>query len=75
VGTVFSFALGYYLGVKAGPKAFEELLAAWEQIRSSDEVRDLLSGGVSVLRDVLQQGGTFVAGRLSGGEAPFPRAA
>jgi hypothetical protein len=75
VGTVIGLALGYYLGVKAGPGGLEELLDAWKTISTSAEVRDMVSGGASVMRDLLQQGGSLVAGRLAGSEGPLSRAA
>lgn len=75
MGTIIGFALGYYLGVKAGPGGFDELVDAWKSISGSQEMRDLLAGGASILRDMLKQGGSIMSERLSGTESPFPRAA
>lgn len=65
MGTMIGFVLGYVLGTKAGPKGFEDLQASWQTISSSDELRDMLSGGLSVLRDLLQQGRGVLADKLA----------
>jgi len=75
MGTMIGFLLGYYLGVKAGPNGYEELQASWATITSSAEMRDLVSGGISVARDLLRQGGAIVAGRLADPVAPLRRVA
>jgi hypothetical protein len=72
---MIGFLLGYYLGVKAGPEGYGELQAAWATITSSDELKDLMLGGISIARDLARQGGAIVAGRLADPEAPLRRVA
>jgi hypothetical protein len=69
------FVLGYVLGVRAGPRGYEELVQSWKVISSSEEVRDLVRGGLAALGDVLRQGRAVLAERLQPGEAPGLRAA
>ncbi|MGH9064409.1 MAG: hypothetical protein ACRD0L_10655 [Acidimicrobiales bacterium] len=64
MGAVVGFVLGYVLGTRAGPRGFEELQASWTTISSSDEMKDVVSGGLSVLRDLLRQGRGLLAERL-----------
>jgi hypothetical protein len=75
MGAMLGFIMGYYLGVKAGPNGYEELQDAWKTISSSAEVKDTISGGVSVARDLLRQGGAMVASRLADPETPLRRVA
>jgi hypothetical protein len=72
---MIGFLLGYYLGVKAGPEGYQELQEAWATISSSAEVKDLLSGGFSVGRDLVRQGGALLASRLGESESPLRRVA
>jgi hypothetical protein len=64
MGVVIGVVVGYALGSKAGSEAWPELEEAWKTIAASEEVRDLLSGGVSVARDLLSRRGEFIAGML-----------
>jgi hypothetical protein len=53
MGTLIGVIVGYALGTRAGPEGWQEFQEAWKVIRSSQEVRDLLSGGLSIARDLL----------------------
>jgi hypothetical protein len=64
MGVVIGVVVGYALGSKAGNEAWPELEVAWKTIAASEEVRDLLSGGVSVARDLLSRRGKLSAGVL-----------
>ena len=64
MGVVVGVLVGYALGSKAGSDAWPELEDAWRTIVASEEVRDLLSGGVSVARDLLGRRGELIAGVL-----------
>ncbi len=75
MGTMMGFLLGYYLGVKAGPKGHEGLQEAWQTITSSEELKDLLTGGFAVARDMARKGGAIVAARLAEQESSLRRAA
>ena len=66
MGTVLGFVIGYVVGSKAGDQGYEELRDAWATISSSEEVRDIISGGLAALADVVRQGRSVLAGRLAG---------
>jgi hypothetical protein len=53
MGTIIGVMVGYALGTRAGPDGWQEFRDAWKIIASSEEVRDLLSGGFSIGRDLL----------------------
>jgi hypothetical protein len=64
MGVVIGVLVGYAIGSKAGSDGWSELEEAWKTIVASEEVRDLLSGGVSVARDLLERRGELIAGVL-----------
>ena len=68
MGVVIGVLVGYAIGSKAGSEAWPELEDAWKTIVASEEVRDLLSGGVSVARDLLSRRGELLAGVLGFGD-------
>ena len=57
MGVVIGVIVGYALGSRAGPKAWPELEEAWKTIFTSEEVRDLVAGGLSMARDLLETPG------------------
>jgi hypothetical protein len=64
MGVVIGVIVGYALGSQAGADAWPELEEAWKTIVASEEVRDLISGGVSIARDLLSRRGELLAGAL-----------
>lgn len=64
MGALIGFAVGYVFGMRKGPEGFDELRESWETISSSEEVRDLVSGGASILRDLLLRRRSVIADRL-----------
>ena len=64
MGVVIGVMVGYALGSRAGSEAWPELEEAWKTIVSSEEVRDLVSGGFSIARDLLSRRGDLIAGVL-----------
>ena len=64
MGVVIGVLVGYAIGSKAGSEAWPEVEDAWKTIVASEEVRDLLSGGVSLARDLLSRRGDLLAGVL-----------
>jgi hypothetical protein len=64
MGVVIGVVVGYAIGSKAGSDARPELEDAWKTIVASEEVRDLLAGGVSVARDLLARRGELIASLL-----------
>lgn len=63
--TLLAFLLGYVFGARAGESGLADLVNAVETIRSSEEVRDLIEGSISVLKDLVRQGGSMLAERMS----------
>jgi hypothetical protein len=64
MGVVIGVVVGYALGSRAGSDAWPELEGAWKTIKNSEEVRDLVSGGVAMARDLLGRRGEIIAGAL-----------
>ncbi|MGO8863342.1 MAG: hypothetical protein ACLQRH_21660 [Acidimicrobiales bacterium] len=64
MGVVIGVIVGYALGSQAGADAWPELEEAWRTIVASEEVRDLISGGVTIARDLLSRRGELLAGVL-----------
>lgn len=56
MGVIIGVMVGYALGTRAGPNGWEGFEDACKAIASSEEVRDLLSGGLSIARDMLGRG-------------------
>jgi hypothetical protein len=54
--------VGYALGSRAGSGAWAEIEDAWSTIVASEEVRDLLSGGLSMAKDVVVRRADVIAG-------------
>lgn len=65
MGVVIGVMVGYVLGARSGDRGWAEIEEAWKVISTSEEVRDLLAGGVSVVRDLLGRGSELLAGALS----------
>lgn len=70
MGAIIGFVLGYVLGTKAGAEGQNQLKDAWNTISSSEELKDMLSGGISVLGDLARQGRGLLADRLASPERP-----
>ena len=64
--TLLGFAVGFYLGTKAGPNGLDELAKAWEAIRESEEFQGLSATARSTLESLMEQGATGVAQFVSG---------
>jgi hypothetical protein len=64
MGVVIGVLVGYALGSRAGSGAWSELEEAWGTIASSEEVRDLVSGGLSMAKDIVTRRADFIAGLL-----------
>ncbi len=71
MGVMIGFMVGYVLGTRAGDDGYEELKATLRSITSSEEVKDLLSGGFSLLSDVVRSGREVLAERT--GDGPVVR--
>jgi hypothetical protein len=64
MGAMVGMVIGYVLGTRAGERGFDELRDSWETISSSQEVRDMIAGGVSLAAVMLRQGRVALAERL-----------
>ena len=71
MGVILGVVIGYALGSRAGPDAWTELEEAWHTIYTSEEVRDLLAGGLSIARELVEKRAEVIAGIL--GSDPTPR--
>jgi len=69
MGAIVGVVIGYSLGTRAGTEGWTEVKDAWNVIRTSPEVKDLVSGGFSIARELLGRGSGFLAGALAGSEA------
>jgi hypothetical protein len=69
MGVVIGVLVGYALGSRAGSEGWSEVEEAWKTIASSEEVRDLVAGGVSIARDLLERRAEVIAGLLGASEA------
>jgi hypothetical protein len=68
MGTIIGVVVGYALGSREGPGSWDEVKKAWKTIVTSGEVRDLVIGGVSVLRPALGRVLAVLAGAGGQGE-------
>jgi hypothetical protein len=62
MGVIIGVIVGYALGSNAGPEGWTELEDAWHTIATSEEVRDLLAGGVDIARQIFEKRVEIVAG-------------
>jgi len=61
MGVIIGVVVGYALGTRAGEQGWQEFKEAWKVISSSQEVRDLLIGGLSLTRDLVIRGNNILA--------------
>jgi hypothetical protein len=64
MGAIVGVVIGYALGTRAGEEGWAEFRDAWKVISTSEEARDLLSGGFSIARGLIGRGSEILAGRL-----------
>jgi hypothetical protein len=74
MGVIIGFVLGYLFGARSGEEGLKEIEEAVRTITSSEEMRDIAVGALSVGRDLLRQGAVVLASRLAeGGDRPVLR--
>ena len=56
MGVMLGFFVGYVMGTRAGQEGFEELVSTLKQILGSAELKELLSGGVSLVGEAVKAG-------------------
>jgi len=64
MGALIGFALGYVVGVNAGPNGLAEIQKAWSEISKSDEFQGLLAAITGFAQNLLAEGGGAVATQL-----------
>ena len=72
MGVIIGVIVGYVMGTRAGDRGLTELKDAWNTIRSSEEARDIMAGGLSMAAGFISRGGGMLAERLqsSGSSSP-----
>ena len=78
MGTIVGLLVGYAFGTRAGEQGWAELKEAWKVISTSQEVRDLVGGGVSIAIQMAKRKGELLSKLLGGGSedsAKLPKAA
>jgi hypothetical protein len=61
MGVIIGVVVGYAFGTRAGEQGWQEFKEAWKVISTSEEVRDMVVGGLSVARDLVSRGGGLLA--------------
>ena len=61
MGVIVGVVVGYAFGARAGDKGWEEFKQAWKVISTSEEVRDMVVGGLAVARELLVRGSKVIA--------------
>ena len=64
MGVVIGVVVGFIMGSKAGSQSWPEIETAWKTITTSEEVRDLVSGGVSMAKDMVTRRADIIVGVL-----------
>ena len=65
MGTLLGFALGFYLGTKAGPDGIDELVKGWQAIMESEDFQALSATAKATLEGLIQQGGAGIGNLLA----------
>lgn len=61
MGVILGFVVGYVMGARAGERGFEDLKNTVASLGSSEALRDLVSGGTSLLTEALKSGGKVLS--------------
>jgi hypothetical protein len=64
MGVVIGVLIGYAMGSRAGAGSWAEIEDAWNSITSSQEVKDLVSGGMSMAKDMVSRRADILVGVL-----------
>jgi hypothetical protein len=62
MGAAIGVFVGYFLGARAGEKGYAELLDAWDTIRSSEEVKDIIGSGLMIAKDLAGKAAEMMSG-------------
>jgi len=72
MGAIIGVLIGYSLGTRSGEEGWTEFSEACKTIASSEEVRDLVSGGMAIAREFLGRGNEILNEMLSGSLTAVP---
>jgi hypothetical protein len=65
---IVGFAVGYFVGAKAGQDGLDQLMKAWRDIQTSDEFAAMIETGRDLLtqavRQVIETGGGVLGGEV-----------
>jgi hypothetical protein len=64
MGVIIGVIVGYLMGAKSGDQGLEELKEAWATIKSSEEAKDLMTGGLTMAASLISRGGAMLVERL-----------
>jgi len=64
MGVVIGVLIGYAMGSRAGAGSWVEIEEAWNSIMSSQEVKDIVSGGMSMAKDMVNRRADILIGVL-----------
>lgn len=72
MGVILGFFVGYVMGTRAGQEGFDELVSTVRQIVGSGELKELVSGGLSLVGEAVRAGSNAVG---NGSRSPVRRVA
>jgi hypothetical protein len=72
MGVIIGVIVGYVMGTKSGETGLAELKEAWKTIRSSDEAKEIMAGGLSMAAGLISRGGGLLAERLQTASSSSP---
>jgi hypothetical protein len=72
MGVIIGVIVGYVMGSKSGDRGLEELKDAWRTIRSSEEAKEIMAGGLSMAASLIGRGGGMLAERFQASAGGSP---
>lgn len=65
MSVVAGFVIGYVLGRRFGPLDSGQVNQAWDKIKKSEEVQDIVTGGAMMVSQVLQERVKSLASKMT----------
>jgi len=62
MGAAIGVFVGYFLGTRAGEKGYAELMDAWDTIRDSEQVKDIIGSGLMIAKDLAGKAAEMLSG-------------
>jgi hypothetical protein len=72
MGVIIGVIVGYVMGTKSGDTGLAELKDAWHTIRSSEEAKEIVAGGLSMAAGLIGRGGALLAERMQASGSTSP---